>query len=72
MQPSGWLTPFYPNRRCTCNLFLGDDDPVLKGYVWDMCVGIDYVWCEIRQQSYEEPATKHPSGKIAQNCWIKT
>lgn len=56
----------------TVNLFLGDDDPVLKRYVWDMCVGIDYVWCEIRQQSYEEPATKHPSGKIAQNCWIKT
>jgi len=56
----------------TVNLFLGDDDPVLKRYVWDMCVGIDYVWCEIRQQSYEEPSTKHPSQKIAHNCWIKT
>ena len=22
MQPSGWLTPFYPNRRCTCQFHI--------------------------------------------------
>ena len=32
------------------------------GYVWDMC-GVRYVWCEIRQQSSEEPCDETSFGK---------
>ena len=43
---------------------------VLNGYVWDMCgicvmcwICVGYVWCEIRQQSSEEPCDETSFGK---------
>ena len=43
---------------------------VWNGYVWDMCgvmdmcgVCVGYVWCEIRQQSSEEPCDETSFGK---------
>ena len=43
---------------------------VWNGYVWDMCDVLDmcgicvgYVWCEIRQQSSEEPCDETSFGK---------